>query len=142
MNWPQNRRILIAMFVVNMIIGIGFAMIGGWLILPFAGLEILAVGTGMYYVCWKLNFKHIVTVEAESFTLQKGVYFPKHEWRWQKSQTRLIRVAPRYRLSPPQLWLVNLNQRIELAEFLDRKDKKQAISWFEQQGIQVCHEAP
>ena len=141
MTWPQNRRILLAMFVVNMVIGIGFALIGGWPILPFAGLEIAAVGMGMNYVCWKLNFKHIITLEAESLVVQKGVYFPKNEWQWQKSQTRLIRVAPKYRLSPPDLYLNHLSERLELAEFLDRDEKKEVIAWFERQGILTCRES-
>lgn len=30
--------------VITLTIGIGFALLGAWLVLPFAGLEVLALG--------------------------------------------------------------------------------------------------
>jgi len=124
MTWETNKKILLVMFVVSMIIGISFASIGAWMVLPFAGLEILLVGSGMYYVCWKLNFKHIITIESQSLVLQKGVYFPKHEWQWQFDQTQLIKCPNQYRMSAPYLFLKHLNETVEIGDFLNRKEKK------------------
>ena len=137
MTWETNKKILMAMFAVAMIIGISFASIGAWMILPFAGIEVTIVGIGMYYVCWKLNFKQTITLEAESFTVQKGVYFPKQEWQWQASQTYLLKQPSRYRMSPPTLYLKHLNQRIEIGEFLNRTDKKELQKWLRDMGISV-----
>ena len=137
MSWETNKKILIAMFAVAMIIGVSFASIGAWMILPFAGIEVTVVGIGMYYVCWKLNFKQTITLEAESFTVQKGVYFPKQEWQWQASQTYLLKQPSRYRMSPPTLYLKHLNQKIEIGEFLNRTDKKELQEWLRDMGISV-----
>jgi len=137
MTWETNKKILMAMFAVAMIIGISFASIGAWMILPFAGIEVTIVGVGMYYVCWKLNFKQTITLEAESFTVQKGVYFPKQEWQWQASQTYLLKQPSRYRMSPPTLYLKHLNQKIEIGEFLNRTDKKELQKWLRDMGISV-----
>ncbi|MDA7737822.1 DUF2244 domain-containing protein [bacterium] len=137
MTWETNRLILLGMFVVNMTIGIGFALMGEWLILPFAGLEILLVGFGMYYVCWKLNFKQMITIEAESFTLQKGVYFPKEEWQWQTSSIELLKQPSRYRMSAPNLYLKHMSQTVEIGDFLNREEKKELVEWFTEQRIPV-----
>ena len=137
MTWETNKKILMAMFAVAMIIGISFASIGAWMILPFAGIEVTIVGIGMYYVCWKLNFKQTITLEAESFIVQKGVYFPKQEWQWQASQTYLLKQPSRYRMSPPTLYLKHLNQKIEIGEFLNRSDKKELQKWLRDMGISV-----
>jgi uncharacterized membrane protein len=137
MSWETNRLILLGMFIVNMTIGIGFALMGGWLILPFAGIEIFLVGCGMYYVCWKLNFKQMITVESESFVFQKGVYFPKQEWHWQTSSVQLLKRPSQYRMSAPTLFLKHLSERVEVADFLNREEKKELVTWFEQQRIPV-----
>lgn len=137
MSWETNKKILIAMFAVNMVVGICFAMIGAWLILPFAGLEVLMVGAGMYYVYWKLNFTETIRVEAESLIVQKGVYYPKQTWRWQKSHTRLVRLPSKYRLSPPQLYLQHLNERIEIGDFLNREDKTRLWKSIVELGIPI-----
>ena len=137
MTWETNKKILACMFVVSMIIGISFMSIGAWMILPFAGLEITLVGLAMYYVCWKLNFKQIITIEAESFLLQKGVYFPKQEWRWQLSQVQLIRQSSNYRMSAPTLFLKHLNEVVEVGDFLNRKEKKQLRECLEKHRISI-----
>lgn len=137
MSWQTNKKILLAMFAINMAIGIGFAMAGAWLILPFAGLEIVLVGIGMYYVSWKLNFQETITIDAESFRLQKGVYYPKQSWQWQTSNIELLTRAGHYRMSPPSLILRHLNDAVEIGTFLNRADKKRLRQTLKEWGIRI-----
>jgi len=125
MSWETNKKILAFMFLVNMVIALSWTAMGAWMVLPFAGLEILLVGIGMYYVSWKLSFKEILLFEADSLILQKGVYYPKQEWRWQLSDTTLIKQPSKYRLSAPALFLEHQNQRIEIGNAINRSEKKQ-----------------
>ncbi len=124
MSWQTNKKILIALFCVNMVIALSWAAMGAWMILPFAGLEVFFVGLGMYYVSWKLSFKQIITINANSLVLQKGVYFPKDEWRWQYDSTCLIKRPSNYRMSAPSLFLKHMSEKVEIGDFLNRKDKK------------------
>ena len=135
MTWETNKKILLAIFCVNMTIALAMAYMGAWLVLPFAGLEVLLVGIGMYYVSWKLSFREILTIEAHSLIVQKGIYFPKQEWRWQKNATQLIRQANKYRMSAPTLWLTHLNECIEIGEFLNRSEKKQLRQYLQDIGV-------
>ena len=124
MSWETNKKILLAIFLVNMTIALAWTAVGAWMVLPFAGLEVFLVGLGMYYVSWKLNFKQIIQIDHESFILQKGVYFPKQEWRWQTSQVVVIDTPSKYRLSPTKLTLKHLNQTVQIGDFLNREEKK------------------
>lgn len=124
MSWQNNKRILLALFCINMSIAISWSLMGAWMVLPFAGLEVLCVGIGMYYVSWKLNFKQILIFNADSLIVQTGVYFPKQEWQWQRSSTYLLKKPSRYRMSAPDLYLKYLNQKIEIGQFLNRREKQ------------------
>lgn len=123
MTWETNKKILWVMFAVNLLIGISFAAIGAWLILPFAGIEVLLVGAGMYYVCWKLNFQETISLDGDQLKLQKGVYYPKRSWHWQKQQTVLYKKPSVYRMSAPTLTLKHNNEEVEIGEFLNRQEK-------------------
>jgi uncharacterized membrane protein len=46
--------VLALLAVVTLSIGVGFAMMGAWLILPFAGLEVLALGAA--FLCYARRF--------------------------------------------------------------------------------------
>lgn len=137
MSWETNKKILLVMFIVNMAIALGWAALGAWMILPFAGLEIFLVGLGMYYVSWKLSFKEVITLETDSLILQKGVYFPKQEWRWHKSQTALVKQPSKYRMSAPSLFLTHNNQRIEIGAFLNRSEKISLRNHLTELGIPI-----
>ena len=137
MSWETNKKILFAMFIVNMVIGISFAVIGAWLILPFAGLEILLVGCGMYYVCWKLNFQETIALQAQNLRIQKGVYYPKQVWDWQASNTRVLLKPSQYRMSAPALFLQHLNETIEIGHFLNREEKLRLKEKLTSWGFQI-----
>ncbi len=137
MSWQSNKKILCAMFVVNMTIAASWAWMGAWMVLPFAGLEVLLVGIGMYYVSWKLSFKEVIIVEAESLIIQKGVYFPKQEWHWSRSATTLIKQPSQYRMSAPTLFLKHLNERIEIGKFLNRSEKLTLRKYLLELGLPI-----
>jgi len=142
MSWQTNKRILLAMFLVNMLIALGWTAMGAWMVLPFAGLEILLVGVGMYYVSWKLSFKEILIIEANSLIIQKGVYYPKQEWHWQRSNSSLVKQPSRYRMTAPTLYLKHLNEEVEIGAFLNRKEKKLLREHLTTQGIALNLKQP
>lgn len=135
MSWQNNKRILMALFFVNMTIALAWSYMGAWMVLPFAGLEVLCVGIGMYYVSWKLSFKEVITVSADSLIIQTGVYFPKKEWHWQLSNTLLLRKPSNYRMSAPELYLQHLNEKVEIGHFLNRVEKKELREHLNKLGL-------
>jgi len=72
--WRGVVRFYISMVVVSFSIAIAFALKGAWLILPFAGLEMLVLGAALYLVarrgsCWQvvsIHGDHIEVVEHDS----------------------------------------------------------------------------
>ncbi len=142
MSWQTNKRILLAMFLVNMLIALGWTAMGAWMVLPFAGLEILLVGIGMYYVSWKLSFKEILILEADSLIIQKGVYYPKQEWHWQRSNSSLLKQPSRYRMTAPTLYLRHLNEEVEIGAFLNRSEKKLLREHLTKFGIALSLKPP
>jgi len=135
MSWETNKKILLVMFLINMTIALSWTAMGAWMVLPFAGLEIFLVGLGMYYVSWKLSFKQIIRLDAEMIILQKGVYFPKQEWRWQRGATSLLKEPSNYRMSAPTLYLKHVNEKIEIGDFLNRTEKKQLREYLLEFGL-------
>ena len=137
MSWETNKKILLGIFFVNMTIALVWSFMGAWMVLPFAGLEVLCVGIGMYYARWKFSFKHVMLNEAESFKLQKGIYYPKQEWQWQKKNVTVIKRASPYRMSAPTILLKHLNDTVEVGDFLNRKEKKTLVSHFKELGLHI-----
>lgn len=124
--WELNLRIVIALGVWSMLIAIGFSLHGAWLILPFAGLEILALFAALYYVCRKLSLKQVICIDADSVSIEKGFYYPITRWCIAREQTRLAVQAQAHPWDAIVLRVFSVqgDTVVEVGEFLNREESQ------------------
>ena len=75
-SWQGSLLFLALISFPITIIGITFFFYGAPIILPFAGLEILIVGTALYVVFKKSSKKEVITLTKEKLTIEKGRFRP------------------------------------------------------------------
>jgi uncharacterized membrane protein len=121
-SWQANKLVLIAMCCLSGVIAGGFALVGAWPILPFAGVEMLALASGLYYVCWKLRYRHVVTLEADKVRIQKGHYHPRQQWCFDRDNTTIQVISQPHPWDAPQISLCNRGEQVSLGEFLSKED--------------------
>jgi uncharacterized membrane protein len=136
-SWRLNKLVIAGFAVWIGGIGVGFAALGLWPILPFAGLEVAALAGGLYYVSWKLQQRHVLRFHAGGLTLEKGAYYPRFTWRFPRDAVSLsVEVQP-HPWDPLKIFLCSTDQQIPLGNFLSRDDSKQLLSLLKQQGLPV-----
>jgi len=77
---PRGMALLFAwMASVELIIGVGFALMGAWLVLPFAGLEMAVVATALYWLFRHADDHELIVIDGDSVTVirRRG----GREWR-------------------------------------------------------------
>ncbi|MDG2046572.1 MAG: DUF2244 domain-containing protein [Halioglobus sp.] len=121
-SWQVNKMVLIAMCCLSGLIAGGFALMGAWPILPFAGLEMAALGSALYYVCWKLRYRHVVTLEADNVLIQKGHYHPRQQWRFDRQSTTVQVATKPHPWDAPKISFCNRGEQVSLGEFLNKED--------------------
>ena len=127
-SWQVNKIVLLAMCCLSGIIALGFAALGAWPVLPFAGLEMLALGSALYYVCWKLRYRHVITIGTQTVRIQKGHYFPKKEWEISTQDVALSVVPEKHPWEGPSISVFSKGEEISLGEFLNRDDSLELLS--------------
>ena len=126
--WETNKIVLILMCCLSGAIALGFTLLGAWPILPFAGLEMMALGSALYYVCWKLRYRHVITLSEDVVRIQKGHYYPKKEWEIAADDAKLSIVPERHPWDGPAITLYSKGEEISLGEFLNRDDTLELLS--------------
>lgn len=59
---------------ISLAVALGFSLIGAWLVLPFAGIELLAIGYAFYYIhCHSQDYESIV-IEGDQISVEKKSY--------------------------------------------------------------------
>lgn len=66
-------KVLSAMTVVALIIVLGFVKLGAWVVLPFAGLELLGFAAAFYYIRSHASDFESITIDADEVVVEKQV---------------------------------------------------------------------
>lgn len=67
-------KLLVAMTVVTLLIALGFAQMGAWMVLPFAGLELMAFAGAFYYVYLHAGDFESIAIEEDKVIVEKRCY--------------------------------------------------------------------
>lgn len=127
-SWHTNVLVLLAIAIPSLGMAIGFALLGAWPILPFAGLELLTLGCVLYYVNRKLQYRHVITLSKDSVRIDKGFHAPQHSWQFPRQSTGLTIVQEKHPWEGPELTVHDRTQSVTLGEFLNRDDILQLIN--------------
>ena len=77
---PRGMAQLFAwMAAVVLTIGVGFALMGAWLVLPFAGLEMAVVATALYWLFRHADDHELIVIDGDSVTVIR--HRGGREWR-------------------------------------------------------------
>jgi uncharacterized membrane protein len=127
-SWRSNQVVLACLSGVSLTIAALFALAGAWPILPFAGLELLSLGAALYYVSWKLHYRHVIRVEGDTVSIAKGHYHPRQEWQIPLDQARLAVTPENHPWDGPTLSVHDSTETIAIGDFLNRDDSLELLS--------------
>jgi len=121
-SWRSNRLALLAIAIPSLGIATGFALLGAWPILPLAGLELMALGCALYYVNWKLQYRHVITLSEDSVSIDKGFHAPRQSWTFPRRGIGLAITPKQHPWEGPRLCLQGTGESVSVGEFLNRED--------------------
>lgn len=121
-SWQSNKLVLLAISIPSLTFAIAFALKGAWPIVPFAGIELLALGSALYYVNRKVQYRHVITLSDNSVCIDKGFYLPSQSWKFPREGTDLAIVPEQHPWDGPELSLQRTGECVSVGEFLNRDD--------------------
>lgn len=140
-NWRNNRLALIAIAIPSLGAALAFALLGAWPILPFAGLEIAALGAALYYVNWKLQYRHVITLSEDAVRIDKGYYAPRKSWQLSRAEAALAVAPEEHPWEGPQLSVHGGDVWVRIGDFLNRDDCLSLLALLKRELMVRSHSA-
>jgi uncharacterized membrane protein len=109
--------VFVALAVVVLAIGAGFALLGAWLILPFAGLEVLLLGGAFV-----LQARH--ATDYERIALERGRLRVEVADGWRLARYELDSRRVHVELEGSRVTLRDEGERLELGRHLDEQSRR------------------
>lgn len=142
LSWHGNVRIWAVLFVVSAIIATGFTLMGAWVIIPFAGLELIALACAIYHTSRKCQRQEVISIDSNDIRLEKGRKQKQAEWTLPTRYARLRIDSPPHPFTPAKLSLAHRDTEVSIGGFLNIEDTAKLVDMLEQRGLRIERKAP
>lgn len=135
LSWRGNVRIWLGLVALCALIATGWTLAGAWLVIPFAGLELLALAIGFYLTSRACQRQEVITLAGDTIVVEKGRLKKLAQWTLPRPYTRLSLQAPAHPFAPGKLCLRHRDLRIPLGTFLNTEDTNYLIDTLTARGL-------
>lgn len=125
LSWQGNKLFIVYIAILSFGIAIFFALQGLWLILPFAGLEILALTVALYICNLRGREREVITIEPEKLVIEKGLDSPKHRWQFERAWLNLELKKSSLQGHPNKLLVRCKGIELEIGKCLSNSERKE-----------------
>jgi uncharacterized membrane protein len=135
--WRQNQLFLLVLCAWLIPFNVGLALLGAWVVLPFAGIELLALGTTLYYVNRRQSRRHVIRIAADELVLEKGIERPEQRWAFPMHASSVLVRDGRHHWDPIKLALCSVRERVPVGDFLNLPDSHKLLDCLRRHGLPV-----
>ena len=135
-DWKSSLIFISIIAFTCLTIGIGFALAGATMILPFAGLEILFVATCVYLVMKQTYKQEVITLTKEKLTIAKGAGKIDQEWEYFRMWSFISVERPEHPWYPAHIIVSSKGERVPIGDFLNEDEKEELVKNLER----IIHE--
>ncbi len=123
-DWGQTMRIFAGLSAVCLGIALVCTWMGFWPVLPFAGLELTALGVALYTSARRSLDREIIHVDGNAVRVEKGRGRVERAWDLNRAWTEVVlRRLPR-RWEETQLLLRSRGQELIIGDFLEAEERR------------------
>lgn len=119
-------KVIAIIATFSLIVAIGFGLAGAWLVLPFAGLELLALAYAFYYINCHAGDYESITIDGDQLAVEKRHYKNTSQVVFNRYWARvLLRDLPSGEQS---LLLRSHGKEVEFGRHLMSNDQRLAVA--------------
>ncbi len=126
-NCSLTRRSATVFFLSIAAVSLGiagsFAAAGYWPILPFAGLELAALGSALYWSMRQGRMRELIRVDENHVTVHKMHGDQSHEYEFKRPWTQVHLHQPEATNWPSRLSLKSMGRSVEVGSFLTDEER-------------------
>lgn len=123
-SWRELLLFYLLTCCIALAVGLFFTLQGLWFVLPFSGLEMLALGIGLYLTSRKVHQREVITLDPERTRVEKGLRHVDQSWEFSTPWVRVIDENPGDEGSNRRLAIGMSGERVEVGSFLANCEKE------------------
>jgi uncharacterized membrane protein len=123
LSWRGLKRVYAVVALCLLGISVAFALHGLWPVLPFAGLELIALGAAFYLCFVRSQWREIVSIDADIVRVEKGRRQAEEHWECPSVWARVQLEKSPLAWYPSRLMIAYQGRRVEIGGFLNENER-------------------
>ena len=128
LSWRGNQFFLFVLAMVCLGVAIPLALMGFWVILPFAGLELAAVACGLYIAARRGQRQEVIDINGDTIQIESGYQQPEKRWVLTRIWARVILERCTKQWYPSRLLIRSRGHTVEVGSFLNEDERQRLAS--------------
>jgi uncharacterized membrane protein len=124
LSWRGSLLFFLSLVLVSSIIAISLTWLGFWMVLPFAGLEMLALGVGLYVVAGRCYEREVISISREDIRIEKGRGYPRQQWTLGRVWAQVVLERCPRQWYPSKLLIRSHGRAVEVGRFLHEEERR------------------
>ncbi len=124
MSWRANLYLAASLGIICMGVAIAMATFGLWMVIPFAGAEIILIVVCLYLTLKRLSRKEVITLNNEAIRLEWGYNQPDLTVNLPRQSSRLNYTCPDSLFEVGELSVSAYGKQYALGCSLNKEEKK------------------
>lgn len=124
-SWRLNLIIIAVFSTVCFAIALYFLSIGAYLVLPFAGLEVLILFSVTYFFYRDHSHQEVINFTKHQIIIEKGRITPQKNWSCKRAWARTKLIQSNHPWYPSKLGIQSHANFIEIGKFLCEEEREQ-----------------
>jgi uncharacterized membrane protein len=123
---PWHQLVWIYSVIASFTIGValGFFSQGLTLVLPFAGLEVVALGAALYISAWRGGVKEVISVTEDKIRIEIGHDSPEQRHELKRAWVQVVLQRPWNSWYPSRLFIKSHGRQVEIGRFLNESERQ------------------
>ncbi len=124
MSWQAIVLVYLGIVVFSMSIAISFYAIGLTLILPFSGLELLALGIAFYVCALRGDDREVITISDNTVIVESGRHYSATRQEFQRSWVNVALERSWNSWYPSRLLIRSHGREVEIGRCLNEQERQ------------------
>lgn len=124
LSWRGMQVFLAFMALILGAIGAWFTLLGFWLVLPFAGLELLLLACAFYLVARRGQVREVISIDQDSVHVEKGRRYPEKQCTLARGWARVVLERCPKQWYPSRLLIRSHGRAVEVGTFLNEEERR------------------
>lgn len=136
--WPQAKVYCLIFGCPCLLIALSWLWAGAWLILPFAGLELMLLFGLMRYVNGQNLRKEVIDIIPGKVVVTVGNRQPESSTVLNRPMAHVCVTHPKHPIGEKEIHLADGNKSITIGGFLNQDDRAQLEALLQSSGLMIC----